>query len=140
MQLQAPSEELVSLRTEVSFLRAELNDLQVVVADLRRLIRNSGVAKPIEEDYAYRALAYPQIAEIHCWESGQGPHFVTLVDAPDQATLYAVYELQAELGEAHLGEPYVFDQTLTRQHLAAAGIAVADLLGDGAACIFQRPW
>ena len=90
MQLRASSEELVSLRTEVCFLRAELNDLQVVVADLRRLIRNSGVAKPIEEEYAYRALAHPQIAAIYCWENGDGPHFVTLVDVPDQATLYAV--------------------------------------------------
>ena len=89
MPRQASSEELVSLRTEASCLRAELNDLQVVVADLRRLIRSSGVAKPIEEDYAYRALAHPQIAALYCWESGQGPHFVTLVDAPDQATLYA---------------------------------------------------
>jgi hypothetical protein len=130
---------MVALRAELAFLCAELTDVQMAVADLRRLIRNVGLVKPIEEDYAYRTLADPQIAAVYCWERGQGPDFVTLVDAPDQAALYAVYELQAELGAVHLGEPYVSDQTPPRQPLATARLAITDLLGDGAACIFQRP-
>jgi hypothetical protein len=131
----APSDELSALRDEVAHLRAEVAGLREALLDLRQVIR---VLNPVAEDYARRARAYPQINAIYYWGSAQGPHFVTLVDASEQAEIYAVYELQAELGTAHLGEPYVFDQTLTQQHLRTAGVTITDMLGDGAQLLYQR--
>lgn len=129
------SDELSALRDEVAHLRAEVAGLREALLDLRLVVR---VLNPVAEDYARRARAYPQINAIYSWNSPQGPHFVTLVDASEQADLYAVYELQTELGTAHLGEPYVFDQTITQHHLRSAGITIADMLGDDAKPLYQR--
>ena len=124
-----------ALRDEVAHLRAEVAGLREALLDLRQVIR---VLNPVAENYARRARAYPQIKAIYYWGSSKGPHFVTLVDASEQADLCAVYELQAELGTSHLGEPYVFDQTLTQQHLRTAGVTITDMIGDGAQLLYQR--
>lgn len=130
--------DVAMLRAEMDVLRAEIADLQATVSGLSRRIGHVHGKSAIERDYAQRALGYPQIVAIHCWDSAQGPQFVTLVDGARRSSLYAVYALQADLGAAHLGEAYVFDQTVTAQHLSLAALDIAALVGDHARCIFQR--